>query len=77
MFIKEVRLKLKRDVRHEPYNVSQCAAELVGEMEKGDDLGECYKEVKEDVQFIVEEMVEDERRKFKIGQERLHGVKNK
>lgn len=65
MKVTVVTIGVKRDVRHEPYNVSQCRVELTGHMEEGDDLELVYKELHEDAVIIVEEMVIKEKRDFR------------
>lgn len=61
MTLKEVSIRVKRDVRHRTYVVSQCDVTLTAVLESGDDLEEVYKELHEDCLVIVEEMVEEEK----------------
>ncbi len=63
MKITNISIRLKRDVRHAPYIVSQCDVELTAEVK---DLYKEYKELHEDVVFIVEKMEALERENFKL-----------
>lgn len=69
---KTIRVGLKRDVRHARYNVSQCWTELTADVDP-DDLENSYKEVYDDVVYIVEEMVEEEKKNYK---EKMDAIKN-
>lgn len=63
MKVTHISIRLKRDVRHAPYRVSQCECQLTA---KVDNLEEDYKELHEDVVFIVEKMVMEERENYKV-----------
>lgn len=60
MKVEKLVLGLKRDVRLEKYNVSQCSAQLSTEIEEGDDLTECKEAIHDALIAIVEDMVEQE-----------------
>ncbi len=65
MKVTSISLRVKRDVRHRPYVVSQCDCTLTAEVEG--DLSNAYQELHADVLFIVERMEAVERKNFKGG----------
>lgn len=65
MKVSKILVGVKRDVRHAPYNVSQCKVELTGNLSPEDDLEQVYKELHSDAVIIVEEMVEVEKENYK------------
>ncbi len=62
MKVTSVSISVKRSIRHRPYVVSQCECTLNAELDKEDDLGEAYKSLHSDVLFIVEEMIDKEKK---------------
>ena len=64
MRVTEISARVKRDVRHRPYIVSQCECTLTAHLEEEDSLEDSYKELHSDTVIIVEEMVERERRDY-------------
>lgn len=75
MKISEISVRIKRDVRHKPYVVSQCECSLTASVTSAEDLERSYKELHEDCLVIVEEMIERERRDYAIeNQQRKHEI---
>jgi len=66
MRYKEIRIGMKRTVRHRKYQVSTVECELVAEVSDDDDLESVYREVKNDVEIILDELEESEREKFSV-----------
>ena len=71
---KTISLGLKRDVRHERFNITQCSAQLTYEFEQGDELSEVVNEVHDQLVEIIEAMVEEE---IQNHREKLDALKNK
>ena len=65
MNVTSIAVKVKRDVRHRPYVVSQCECTLTASLDEGEDLEAAYKELHGDVLVIVEEMVDVEKIKHR------------
>lgn len=65
MIVNQIKMVVKRDIRHAPYNVSSVSVELTSGLDPADDLEESYKELHEDAVIIVEEMVEKEKQDYK------------
>jgi ribosomal protein S9 len=65
MQVKGIRIGIKRNIRLARYNVSECEAELTAHLDEEDDLEEAYKELLDDVDYIVEDMKELERKRYK------------
>lgn len=63
MRIKTIRLRMSRTIRHAAYNITKPEVELEAEVDIKDDLEESYKELKSDLYYILNEMVDDELRR--------------
>lgn len=62
----KLTVRLKRDCRLRPYNVSQCDVTLTVNLKSGDDLEESYKDTYEAVEYFVNDMIEKEKLKDAI-----------
>ncbi len=60
MRIKTISIRLKRDVRHRPYVVSQCECELTAEVDVNEDVNDAVDELRADVVTVIERMVMEE-----------------
>ena len=67
MKYKTITRGLKRDCRHARFNVSQVSVQLTAELGEGDTLRSAADELYEDLVILVEEMVEEEKLKYKEG----------
>ena len=63
-------MEVKRDVRHERYNVSQCRVSLSVELEPNEDLDVVRRELHDDVVYLIEEMVVREKYDYWESKER-------
>lgn len=60
MEIKTISIRLKRDVRHRPYIVSQCECELTAHVYTDENANDAVDELRADVVTVVERMVAEE-----------------
>ena len=65
MRVTQLTIGIKRDVRHAPYNVSQCQYALTAKLAPEDNLADVWKEIYDDVIIMVEDGVENEKEKYK------------
>ncbi len=57
-----ITVRIKRDIRHRQYVVSQCECELTAEIEGGEEeLDSARQELHENVKVILDDMEADER----------------
>ena len=61
---KTLQIGLKKDIRLERYNVSQCAAQLTYDFEQGDTVDDVANEMYEQLVEIVTAMIDEEVKTF-------------
>lgn len=66
MKVAEMTVGVKRDIRLEKYNVSQCHIELKAVLNPDDDPVKIFEELKNDVTWAVENLIAAERENYRI-----------
>lgn len=73
MKIESLQLAMKRDIRHERYNISQVSAQLSVKLEEGDVYEDAVNATYEKLTAVIVSMEEEEVKNF---MEKKHALKN-
>jgi hypothetical protein len=67
MKYERIEIRISRSVRHKKYTVSTPEVSLTASIDGGQDLESAYREIGEDARVILDDLVEEEIKKFVRG----------